>query len=115
VLAKSKYDDGPRASAEPIDAAGAAQGEKFFQSKGCVACHAWGKRLAGPDLKGVPAQRTSLWMENQILRPELMTKEDPISRQLLAQYKIQMTNMRLTPEQARMVVEYLKKRQRDSR
>jgi len=115
VLAKSRYDDGPRAADEPVDAALAAQGEKLFQSKGCVTCHAWGKRVVGPDLKGVPAQRTSQWMENQILHPEVMTKEDPIAHALLMQYHTQMTNQHLTPDQAKMVVEYLKKRQKESK
>jgi hypothetical protein len=107
--AGSKYDSGPRAGEQPVDEALAAVGAGVFTSKGCVTCHAFGKRLIGPDLKGVAMQRTALWMENQILHPEIMVKEDPIARQLLATYHVQMTNQKLTPDQARAVIEYIKK------
>jgi len=38
----------------------------------------------------------------------VMTKEDPISHQLLATYATQMPNQRLTPQEARAVIEYFK-------
>lgn len=108
VLAKSKYDDGPRASASPVNAALAAEGKTLFTNKGCVTCHTFGKKVIGPDLKGVATRRTAAWMEQQILHPEVMTKEDPISHALLVEYKVPMTNQKLTPEQAKAVIEYLK-------
>jgi len=106
--AKSKYDDGPRAADSPVDAALAAQGKTLFTSKGCVTCHAFGKKVIGPDLKGVASQRSAEWMEQQIQHPEVMVKEDPISRDLLAQYKVPMTNQKVTPDQAKALVEYIK-------
>jgi len=102
-------DQGPRAGESPADEALAAEGGKLFQSRGCVACHAFGKKVIGPDLKGVAMQRTAPWMEAQILHPDKMTQQDPIAKGLLAQYKTQMTNQGLTPDQAKAVVEYLKK------
>jgi cytochrome c551/c552 len=105
---KSKYDDGPRADATPVNAAMAAEGKTLFTNKGCVTCHAIGKKVIGPDLKGVTSRRTAQWMEQQILHPEVMTKEDPIAHALLEQYKVPMTNQGLTPEQAKAVIEYLK-------
>ena len=47
-------------------------------------------------------------MTQQILHPEIMTKSDPISHGLFAQYALQMPNQGLTPEQAAAVIEYFK-------
>ena len=86
----------------------AAEGKTLFTNKGCVTCHGFGKKVIGPDLKGVASRRTAQWMEQQILHPEVMTKEDPIAHALLVEYKVPMTNQKLTPEQAKAVIEYLK-------
>jgi mono/diheme cytochrome c family protein len=104
----SKYDAGPRAGEQPADEELAEPGEKLFREKGCSACHAFGVRMSGPDLKGVSMRRTAEWMEHQILEPEVMVKEDPIARGLFAQYALQMTNQHLTPAEAKAVIEYLK-------
>jgi cytochrome c551/c552 len=110
LLAKSLYDEGPRANSTPVDAAKATAGEQLFKTKGCMACHAYGKKMLGPDLKGVTAQRTAAWMEHQIMEPDVMTKTDPISHQLMTENKnLQMLNLHLTKEQADQVIEYFKK------
>ena len=108
VAAVSQYDAGPRAGAAPVIEDRAEQGEKLFTSKGCSACHAFGKRLTCPDLQGVTMRRTAVWMENQILHPDVMVKTDPISHGLFAQYALQMPNQGLTPDEARSVIEYAK-------
>jgi cytochrome c len=115
VLAKSLYDDGPRAGETPVDAAAAAVGEKLFSTKGCTACHAWGKRLTGPDLKDVTKRRTQAWMEQQILHPDVMIKTDPISREMFGQFALQMPKQGLTEAEAKQVIEYLKKRDKDGK
>jgi mono/diheme cytochrome c family protein len=104
----SKYDSGPRAGEEPIDEALVKQGEGLFQTKGCSACHGFGRRISCPDLLPVPMERTSQWMEHQILHPEIMTKEDPIAHQLFAQYSLQMPNQQLTEPEAKAVIEFIK-------
>jgi cytochrome c2 len=104
----SKYDAGPRAGESPVDEQRAEAGEKLFQAKGCSACHAFGKKMSGPDLAGVTMRRTATWMENQILHPEVMVKEDPIARELMAKMALQMPNQGLTADEARSVIEYLK-------
>jgi len=111
-LPHSRYDDGPRAADGPIDAALASQGEKIFTTRGCTTCHGWGKRISGPDLQGVVKDRTARWMEMQIMHPDTMTHSDSISHALLAEYKIQMTNLHLQPSEAKSVVEYFKRRER---
>ena len=72
------------------------------------------RKLTGPDLAGVSRRRTARWIESQILDPSRMTKEDPISHQLLGQFMLQMPNQGLTPDQARAVVEYFKHRDHES-
>lgn len=109
VPSGSPYDVGPRASEYPVAEALAEKGAALFKSKGCTACHAFGKRLTGPDLKGVTRRRTTKWMEQQILHPEIMTKEDPISRELMDQYALRMSNQGLTQDETTSVIEYLKK------
>lgn len=106
---KSPLDNGPRAGDSPVAAALAVKGEALFKSKGCTACHAYGKRLTGPDLKGVTRRRTAQWMESQILHPEVMIKQDPIARALFAEYNLQMANQGLLPDEAKSVIEYFKK------
>ena len=110
VLATSQYDAGPRAAEGKVDAAMAAAGEKLFTTKGCTACHAYGKKLTGPDLKGVTTRRTTTWMVNQIMSPDVMTRTDPISHQLKLENKnLQMLNLHLTQTEALSLVEYFKK------
>jgi mono/diheme cytochrome c family protein len=101
-------DQGPRAAESSIDESKAALGEKLFQSKGCSACHAFGKRVSCPDLDGVTTRRTAQWIQSQILHPEVMVKQDPTARQLFAQFSLQMPNQGLTPDEAGQVLEFLK-------
>lgn len=110
----SPYDAGPRAGDSPVEPAMAETGAGLFKTKGCTACHAYGKRMTGPDLKGVTQRRTAAWMEQQILHPEIMTHQDPISKKLLATYMVQMSNQGLKPEEAKAVIEYLKKLDEES-
>ena len=112
VLAVSQYDAGPRAGQSPVNAAQATTGEKLFQTKGCVVCHGFGKKVTCPDLVGVSMRRTASWMEHQILHPEVMVKEDPISHELRTHYALPMTNQGLNPEEARAVIEFLKQKDR---
>jgi cytochrome c len=110
TAATSKYDEGPRAGESAVDAALAASGEKLFQSKGCFVCHGFGKKVTCPDLVGVSMRRTALWMENQILHPEVMVKEDPISKELRTHYSLPMTNQNVAPNEAKALIEFLKRK-----
>ena len=114
VAKVSQYDSGPRAVETERDEALAEKGKGLFQTKGCSACHAFGAKSAGPDLAGVTKRRTAAWMEQQILHPEIMVKEDPISRGLFAQFALQMPNQGLTSEEARAVIEYFKHRDHEA-
>jgi cytochrome c551/c552 len=112
--ATSKYDDGPRAGEAAVNTALATSGEKLFQAKGCVVCHGFGKKVTCPDLVGVSMRRTAQWMEQQILHPEVMVKEDKISAELKTQYPLPMTNQGLKPDEAKAVIEFLKRKDREA-
>jgi cytochrome c551/c552 len=107
----SKYDTGPRAAESPVDHEQAERGEQLFKDKGCSACHAFGTKMSGPDLAGVATRRTAAWMEQQILHPDVMSKEDPIARELMAAHALQMPNQGLAPDEARAVIEFLKSKE----
>ena len=108
LAAVSQYDAGPRAFEGAADEAGVEHGEQLFKDKGCSACHAFGKKITGPDLAGVTHRRTAAWIENQILHPDVMVKTDPISHELFAKYMLQMPNQGLTPDEARAVIAYFR-------
>ena len=110
----SKYDAGPRAAASPVNAALAADGEKLFSSKGCTVCHGFGRRVTCPDLNGASMRRTADWMEHQILHPEVMVKEDRISWELRKGYPVPMTNMAVKPDEARALIEYIKRKDKEA-
>lgn len=108
--ATSPYDVGPRAAEAPINSALATKGEELFKGKTCSTCHGFGVRITGPDLKGVSHRRTVEWMRHQILHPDVMTKEDPIAKQLLATYLVQMPKLPVAEEEADALIEFLKKK-----
>jgi mono/diheme cytochrome c family protein len=86
------------------------KGKELFAGKGCGACHKiGGGKLVGPDLKGVTARREQVWIERMILKPEVMTKEDPTAKDLFKTYMTQMTNQGIDPkEQLPLLLAYLK-------
>jgi cytochrome c551/c552 len=104
----SPFDTGPRAAESPVDETLAKQGELLFKSKTCSTCHGFGMRITGPDLNGVTQRRSAAWMEQQMLHPDVMTKEDPIARELFGKYAVQMPNLMLKPEEAKALIEFLK-------
>jgi len=106
----SPLDVGPRAAESPVNAELATKGEGLFKSKTCSTCHAFGARITGPDLVGVTHRRTEAWMRKQMLQPDVMTKEDPIAKQLLGQYAVQMPNLMLKDEEVSALIEFIKQK-----
>lgn len=106
--AAANLNDGPKAVETMTPDAGlAAWGQQLFQSKACVTCHAVGERKQGPDLAGVAARRTERWMKRQIMDPEWMLKNDPIARELMAEYALQMANQQVKDAEANALIQYL--------
>nr|AWJ66061.1 cytochrome c oxidase subunit [uncultured bacterium] len=93
---------------EAIDPAMAAAGETIFKSQ-CTTCHKVEKKYIGPALIGVTKRRSPEWIMNMILDPELMVKEDPIAKDLLAKHNYSpMANQDLTDEEARQILEFFR-------
>lgn len=86
----------------------AATGEETFIIK-CSACHKMDERYVGPPLRDVTQRRTPEFVMNMILNPEGMVAEHPEVRAMLAQYAVPMANQNLTEEDARAVLEYLRR------
>lgn len=84
------------------------EGHAIFQQK-CAACHTiGGGPLAGPDLKGVTAQRDQDWLVRWLVAPDrLLAEKDPIAVQLLQEYNIPMPNMGLSEADAKLILAFL--------
>lgn len=90
-----------------IDEAMVKEGQTLFEDN-CSACHKVSERYIGPAVEGVTNRRSAEWVMNMILNPEQMVKEDPIAKELLAEYMAPMANQSLTEEQARKILEYFR-------
>lgn len=91
-----------------IDVAMATEGEEIFKTN-CSACHKMDKRFVGPSLADVTERRKPEWIMNMIMAPEKMVKEDPVAKELLAEYLAPMANQNITEDQARKILEYFRK------
>ena len=90
-----------------IDDAMVEKGKQIFNVK-CIACHKFDVRLVGPPLKDVTKRRRPEWIMNQILNPLEMTQKDAVSKELFAQYLVQMTFQDVTHDDARAMLEFFR-------
>lgn len=91
-----------------VDEALAETGEQVFTAK-CTACHKIEERYVGPALAGVTERRSAAYIMNMILNPQEMYERHPVAKGLLAEYLTYMPNQGLTRDEARAVVEYLRR------
>lgn len=90
-----------------IDMGKAQNGEKLYVGK-CAPCHKLDKRLVGPAQRYTADRRTPEYILNMIMNPDEMTKKHPTGKKMLAEYLAPMTNMNLTLDQAKEILEYLR-------
>lgn len=93
----------------PLDEKMAEAGEEVFEQK-CSACHKLGEKYVGPALRGITERRTAAYIMNMILNPQEMVERHPVAKQLLAEHMSFMPNQGLTPDEARLVLEYLREK-----
>ncbi|TDS12829.1 cytochrome c [Maribacter caenipelagi] len=94
--------------APDIDAALAKKGEEVYAQL-CLACHRTEKKFIGPAPTGILNRRSPEWVMNMILNPEVMVKEDPLAKDLMAEFNgAPMSNQGLTEEQARSILEFFR-------
>ena len=93
----------------PPDEKMAARGMAIYQSK-CFACHKLsGELLVGPGWAGVTDRRTPEWIMNWITNTKVMLDKDLAAQADMALCLIRMPNQDLTDEQARDVLEFMRK------
>lgn len=98
----------PAKPAAPVAAQASSQGQTLFTQK-CASCHSvGGGRLAGPDLKGVTAQRPRDWLVRMIVEPDkLIASGDATAKQLVQEYGMPMPNLGVPSADAGAILDYL--------
>lgn len=91
----------------PIDPKMADQGSSLFSSI-CTACHSLDKKMVGPPLRNVTERRTPEYIMNMLVNTQEMQNKDPEVKKLVAEYKVLMAIPKLTQDQARSLLEYLR-------
>lgn len=92
-------------STDPADIAG---GLEVFTAKGCGACHKFGEKLVGPDLKGVFTRRSIPWVERMITDPGVMVKQDPQAKKLFGELMVEMPKQGVAEQELPSLLAYLK-------
>jgi mono/diheme cytochrome c family protein len=95
--------------AHPLDEAMVGKGQTVYDSK-CAACHKLtDEKLVGPGWKGVTDRRTPEWIMNFITNTQVMLDKDLAAQAEVVTCVVRMPNQDLTDEQARQVLEYMRK------
>ena len=93
----------------PLNEEMAAKGKAIFDSK-CFACHKLStEMLVGPGWSGVTKRRTPEWIMNWITNTKVMLDKDLAAQADMAICLIRMPNQDLTDDQARNVLEFMRK------
>lgn len=92
-----------------VDGALADQGKAIVDMK-CTACHQLNdKRLVGPGFQGVTNRRRPEWIMNMITNVDVMLDQDPEAQKLLEECLTRMPNQNISLDDARGILEYLRK------
>jgi hypothetical protein len=93
----------------PLDEKMVVKGNAIYHSK-CFACHKLTTELlVGPGWTGVTDRRTPEWIMNWITNTKVMLDKDLAAQTDMAVCLIRMPNQDLTDEQARNVLEFMRK------
>lgn len=93
----------------PLDEDLVARAQVIYNAK-CFACHKLtNEKLVGPGWKGVTDRRTPEWIMNFITNTQVMLDKDQAAQSLLVTCVVRMPNQDLTDEQARQMLEFMRK------
>jgi len=93
----------------PLDLDMAAKGQAVYDSK-CNACHKLtDEKLVGPGWKGVTDRRSPEWIMNFITNTQVMLDKDLTAQSEIVSCLVRMPNQDLTDEQARSMLELMRK------
>jgi protein SCO1/2 len=86
----------------------AKRGKTLFTNRGCNACHAFGKKLAGPDLVGATERRDLEWLRRWLKSTDTMLESDSIAQAMLVEFKnVKMPNLKLSDEEVEALIHYM--------
>lgn len=105
---EGKFNEG-NVTVGALDAAMAAKGEAISGTK-CFSCHkTTDEKLVGPGWKGVTQRKAPYWIMNFITNPDPMIDKDPEVQAQLELCLVRMPNQSLTDDDARQVLEFMRK------
>lgn len=94
----------------PIHREMAAAGERWYRTRGCLACHALeGGDVVGPPMQGITRRREYDWFRGMVMRPDSMLRVDPVAQDLHRMYRIPMPDQGVDELRTRAMWEYLRK------
>jgi cytochrome c551/c552 len=92
-----------------LDPVMAAKGQTIFDVK-CGACHKLtDEKLVGPGWKGVTSRHKPEWIMNFATNVDEMLSKDPKAQAMLEICLVRMPNQNLTDEDARSILEFMRK------
>jgi hypothetical protein len=92
-----------------IDEAMATAGEKVYGVK-CSGCHkTTEEKLVGPGWKGVTSRHQPIWIMNFVTNTDEMLNKDPKAQAQLEICLVRMPNQNLTDDDARHILEFMRK------
>ena len=93
----------------PLNAEWVGVGKSIYELK-CQACHKLTEeKLVGPGWKDVTKRRKPVWIINMVTNTEMMLDKDPEAQKLLELCMVRMPNQNLTNEEARKVLEFMRR------
>lgn len=93
----------------PLDEKMVASGNQVYDVK-CASCHKLtDERLVGPGWKGVTDRRTPEWIMNFVTNVDEMLQKDTAAQNMLEVCLVRMPNQNLADDEARHVLEYMRK------
>jgi hypothetical protein len=93
----------------PLDETMVTAGKSVYELK-CASCHKLTEeKLVGPGFSKVTDRRTPEWIMNFVTNTDVMIEKDTAAQRLLEQCLVRMPNQNLSDEDARNVLEFLRK------
>jgi hypothetical protein len=93
----------------PLDEKMIAEGQNTYNVK-CASCHKLtDEKLVGPGWKGVTDRRQPEWIMNFVTNTEEMLEKDTAAQNLLEVCLVKMPNQNLSEQDARSVLEFMRK------
>lgn len=93
----------------PLNQAWVTAGQGIYDAK-CLACHKLtDEKLVGPGWAGVTKRREPTWIINMITNVDMMLEKDAEAQKLLEQCLVRMPNQNVTQEDARKILEFMRK------